>query len=112
MKLSAILAAMGRKRPERTERRARERDARQLVRDREKLAKLVTGGAREHPLEVTSAAVIESRAAAMPCAQCAGEYRVVDHRSLGAGLRAVDVACRRCGVPRTLWFRIVVDEPN
>ena len=102
---------MGRKRPERTERRARERDARQLVRDREKLAKLVAGGAREHPLDVPTAAVIEGRAAAMPCPQCSGELRVVEHRSEG-GLRAVDVACRQCGVPRTLWFRIVVDEVN
>ena len=103
---------MGRKRPERTERRARERDARQLVREREKLAKLVAGGAREHPIEVPSAAVIEGRASALPCVQCGGEYRVVEHRSEGAGLRALEVACRRCGVPRTLWFRIVVDEPN
>jgi hypothetical protein len=37
---------VGRKRPERTERRARERQARQLVRDREKLANLSAGGAR------------------------------------------------------------------
>ncbi len=103
---------MGRKRPERTERRARERDARKLVRDREKLAGLVAGGAREHPIEVPSAAVIEGRASALPCVQCAGEYRIVEHRSEGAGLRAVDVACRQCGVPRTLWFRIALDEPN
>jgi len=103
---------MGRKRPERTERRARERDARQTVRDREKLASLLPGGAADHPIEVTSAAVIEGRVRAMPCAQCEGEYDVKDHRSEGPGLRAVDVKCRQCGVPRTLWFRIVVDEPN
>jgi len=103
---------MGRKRPERTERRARERDARQLVRDREKLAKLVAGGAREHPLAVPSAAVIEGRATAQPCVQCAGVYRIVDHRSEGAGMRALDVRCQRCGVARTLWFRIVADEVN
>jgi len=82
------------------------------VRDREKLAKLVAGGAREHPLEVPSAAVIEGRASAQPCPQCAGELRVIEHRSEGAGLRAVDVACRQCGVERTLWFRIVADEVN
>jgi predicted Zn finger-like uncharacterized protein len=103
---------VGRKRPERTERRARERDARQLVRDREKLAKLVAGGAREHPLEVTSAAVIEGRATALGCAQCEGEYQIVEHRSGGAGVRAVDVRCRRCGVPRTLWFRIISADAN
>jgi hypothetical protein len=103
---------VGRKRPERTERRARERDARQLVRDREKLAKLVAGGAREYPLEVPTAAVIEGRAEAMPCPQCNGELRVAEHRSEGGGLRAVDVTCRQCGVSRTLWFRIVVHEVN
>lgn len=103
---------MGRKRPERTERRARERAARQLVRDREALAKLVAGGAAEHPIQVASAAVIEGRAAALPCAQCGGAYRVADHRSEGAGLRAVDVRCTQCGVARTLWFRIAIDGPN
>lgn len=103
------------KRPERTERRARERDARQLVRDREKLAKLSAGGAPEHPIEVSSASVIEPRIESLPCPQCEGEYRVLEHRSEGPGLRALDVACRMCGTKRTLWFRIAepgADEPN
>lgn len=100
---------MSGKRP-RTERRIRERDARALVRDREKLAKLVAGGAPDHPIEVPTAAVIEGRVGA--CPQCDGEYRVTEHRSEGAGKRAVDVACRICGTKRTLWFQIVVDEPN
>ncbi|MEP6859300.1 MAG: hypothetical protein ABJE66_01685 [Deltaproteobacteria bacterium] len=99
-------------RPERTERRAQARDARELVRDRERLAKLVAGGASDHPIEVASAAVVEGRVGTLPCPQCAGEYRLIEHRSEGPGLRAVDVACRQCGVKRTLWFRIVVDEPN
>lgn len=88
-----------------------ERDAKKLVRDREKLAKLVAGGAADHPIEVSSAAVIEVRTAAMQCPQCEGEYRVIEHRSEG-GRRAVDVACRLCGTKRTLWFRIVDNEPN
>ncbi len=103
---------MGKKRPERTARRERERDARQLVRDREKLARLVAGGSAERPIEVPSSSVIEGRVRAMPCPQCEGELDVKDHRSQGAGLRAVDVKCRTCGTPRTLWFRIVTDEPN
>jgi hypothetical protein len=103
---------VGRKRPERTARRAQERDARQLVRDREKLAALVAGGSAERPIDVTSTAVIEGRIRSLPCAQCEGEYAIEDHRAVGAGMRALDVRCRRCGVPRTLWFRIVVDEPN
>jgi predicted Zn finger-like uncharacterized protein len=103
---------MGRKRPERTERRARERAARQLVRDREKLAGLIAGGSAERPIEVSSSAVIETRVRSMPCPQCEGEFAIADHRSMGQGARAVDVKCRTCGVPRTLWFRIVSDEPN
>jgi len=102
----------GRKRPERTARRAEERDARKRVRDREKLAALSPGGAREHPIEVASAAVIDGRAGSLPCPQCGGPYRIRDHRSAGPGLRCVDVTCRQCGAPRTLWFRITVDEPN
>ncbi len=103
---------MGRKRPERTERRARERAARQLVRDREKLAELSPGGARDRPIAVESSAVIEGRVRAMPCVQCEGAYRVGEHRSEGPGLRAVEARCERCGAPRTVWFRIVEREPN
>jgi hypothetical protein len=104
--------AAGRKRPERTARRAQERDARKRVRDREKLAALSPGGARERPIEVASAAVIEGRAGSLACPQCGGPYRIRDHRSAGAGVRCVDVACRQCGAPRSLWFRIALDEPN
>jgi len=82
------------------------------VRDREKLAALSPGGARERPIDVTSAAVIEGRARSLPCPQCAGTYDLRDHRSAGPGLRCVDVVCRQCSAPRTLWFRISVDEPN
>ena len=103
---------MARKRPERTERRIQERAARQLVRDREKLALLVAGGAREHPIVVTSAAVIEGRTEALPCPQCEGQYRIAEHRREADGLRALDVKCRQCGVGRTLWFRIAVAEVN
>jgi predicted Zn finger-like uncharacterized protein len=103
---------MGRKRPERTSRRAQERAARQLVRDREKLAAMVAGGSAERPLAVPSSAVIEGRVRSLPCPQCEGTLRIDDHRSAGSGMRVVDVRCRICGTPRTLWFRIVSDEPN
>jgi hypothetical protein len=100
---------VGKKRPERTARRAAERAARGLVRDREKLAAMTPGGAKERPIAVESSSVIEVRAAATPCPQCEGELRVGEHRA-EAGLRAVDVRCTRCHAARTLWFRIV--EPN
>lgn len=103
---------MGKKRPERTARRAQERAVRDLVRDREKLAALLPGGSRERPMEVDSAAVIEPRINSLACPQCEGNYRVLDHRSIGSGLREVDVRCNTCSAPRTLWFRLVSSEPN
>lgn len=96
---------MGRKRPERTARRAAERDARKLVRDRERLAALEPGGSPERPIEVPSPSVIELRARGTPCPQCAGELAVDDHQT-EAGLRVVSVTCRRCHVSRRLWFRL------
>ena len=102
---------MGKKRPERTARRAGERAARDLVRTREKLAALSPGGSRERPMEVDSASVVEPRIRSLACPQCEGQYRVVDHRST-SGLRDVDVKCEQCGTPRTLWFRLVSNEPN
>jgi len=102
---------MSAKRP-RTARRVLERDLKKLVRDKERLFKLEPGGSQERPIEVTSAAVIEVRVGAMPCVQCdASQYRIREH-SIAAGLRRVDVICRNCGAPRSLWFRIVLDEPN
>ncbi len=93
------------KRP-RTERRASEREARKLVQARQQLASLARGGAPERPIEVVSSSVIEVRAEGMRCPLCDGPLRVEDHRAPAANLRAVDVRCRLCGVPRTLWFRI------
>ncbi len=91
-----------------------ERVLRGVVRDRETLALLETGGAAEHPIVVTSSAVIEVRVEQLPCPQCGGEYRLRAHDAPpGPGLRACQVTCRRCGVSRTLWFQLAPpDEPN
>lgn len=99
-------------RPERAERRARERAARGLVRDKEKLARREVGGSKDHPIEVASSAVVEIRVHGMTCPQCDGHYAIVDHRSAGQGMRPVDVKCNVCGTPRTLWFHIVEPLPN
>lgn len=102
---------MSGKRP-RTERRILERAARKLVRDREQLAALSPGGSRERPIEVTSTAVIEIRVESLRCVQCEGPYRIREHEAPGPGIRRVDVTCRQCSVPRSLWFRLVSSEPN
>ena len=97
----------------RTARRELERELKKRVRDKERLFLLEPGGSEERPMEVSSTAVIEVRVEAMPCVQCdAPQYRIREHVSVAAGLRRVDVICRNCGAPRSLWFRIVVDEPN
>jgi hypothetical protein len=89
----------------RTERRIHERDARKLVRDREKLAALENSRAR--PIEVASSSVIAVRARATPCHQCGGSLHLDEETAESAELRAVHVSCQRCAARRTLWFRIV-----
>jgi predicted Zn finger-like uncharacterized protein len=103
---------MGRKRPERTARRKAERDSRQLVRDREKLATLVAGGSPERPIEVPSSAVIEGRAQSQRCPQCGGSYRIENHQAPSGSERVVAVRCQLCGVARKLWFKITTSAPS
>ena len=103
---------MAKKRSERTERRAAERELRKLVQDREKLARRLPGGSEELPLDVPVSSVIEVRARAAPCPLCEGELQLGQHRATASGLRAVEARCQRCGVGRTLWFRIAPSGPN
>ncbi len=81
-------------------------------RAQEQLASLSRGGSPARPIRVSSASVIESRAAALPCPRCGGEYRIHEHTRPVPELRRVDVGCRHCSAPRTLWFTIVPNEPN
>ena len=74
--------------------------------DRELLASLSPGGSRERPIRVASASVVEVRTSALSCPLCGGSYRLDEHVSLAPGLRRVDVHCRHCSTPRSLWFRI------
>jgi hypothetical protein len=90
--------------------RLQEAQRRELLRER--LAALLPGGSQGRAIGVTSAAVIEVRAAAMACPQCSGRYRILEHTRPIPGVRRVDVECRYCGVPRALWFRIVHNEPS
>jgi hypothetical protein len=88
-------------------------DAERLERERERLAALLPGGSVDRPIEVTSSAVIEGRAEdSTPCPHCGGQNRVIEHTRPVPSRRRVDVECRYCGTPRTLWFRIVPDVVN
>jgi hypothetical protein len=76
-------------------------------------ASLLPGGSRNRPIKVTSASVVEVRAQALTCPHCAlGTYRIEEHVAPAAGVRRVDVTCRQCSTPRSLWFRLVLDELN
>jgi hypothetical protein len=81
-----------------------QRDARKLVRDREKLAALENS--RERPIAVTSSSVIAVRARSQPCHQCGGSLHLDEEIADSAVLRAVDMSCQRCRATRRLWFRI------
>ena len=83
------------------------------VQRRERLARLQRGASIDRPIPVVSASVIEIRAAnAMPCPLCAGQYRILEHTRPVASVRQVDVECRFCGTPRSLYFTIVEPATN
>src|SRR3954447_13241618 len=105
----ARTARMSKKGRPRTDRRVRERAARQLVRDRQKLAALERGGAADRPIEVPSTSVIPVRARSMPCPLCGGTLRIDDESAEsrdGRLLHAAHVSCASCAVARTLWFTV------
>ena len=89
----------------RTARREREREAAKLVRQKQKLAALETGGTPDRPIEVESASVIEPNARAIPCVVCEGSV-VIDEHVAENNLRVVRARCARCGNRRDLFYRI------
>lgn len=109
---------MKKKKPtrQRTAQRAAQRSATKLTEMREKLAALEPGGSESNPIVVESASVIEPRAEAFRCLRCGEFLRCADHgsRNAGAGetLRVVELVCRACGAPRTLYFRVGQRLPN
>jgi len=102
------------KRP-RNLRRALEREQDKLSAARRKLITMEDGGRPDRPIEVASAAVIEARAASVPCPDCAGELRAESHEAREHQdelLREVTLICRRCGAALKQYFRIVPTRPN
>jgi hypothetical protein len=98
-------------------RREAERDLRKQVVARERLAAAAPGGARDRPIVVVSASVIESIACSTPCIQCGGELMLrthaapPDHAAQGR-LRVTRMACRLCHAPREIWFLIEMPLPS
>lgn len=99
----------------RTDRRERERAAKQIVADRKKLAAMVTGGSPENPFVVDTSAVIDGRARSQRCPLCDSELQWQEQtaeRINGEILRATHMICTRCHAPTVFWFRIVASAPN
>jgi hypothetical protein len=91
-------------------RRAKERAAAKLARDRERLAALEPGGNPSRPVEVESASQVEPHALAVACLRCDGPNRLDEHAAVtgdGQLLRVARLRCAQCGARRTMWFRIV-----
>lgn len=101
-----------RKRParQRTLERALQRSSEKLATHRERLFQLEPGATPEHPIEISSPVLVEPKAAAQLCPRCELPFRVETHRApsvAGTRLREAAVSCSRCGVRRSLWFRLV-----
>ena len=80
-----------------------------LARQRERLFELGPGGSPARPVEVSSASVVETQAASVPCPACDGAHRVDAHEAAtieGAPLRIARVRCVRCESARAIYFRI------
>ena len=100
---------------ERRARRQRERELRKSVRQIARAALAAPGGAPARPLNVASAAVIDGRARSLSCMQCGGELEPRGDRASSTArgvLREIEMACRRCHAPRTLWFLIAPSGAN
>jgi hypothetical protein len=99
----------------RTLRRIQERRLRKLAAERMALAAVEAGGNAGRPIELASAAIVESRAAALGCAVCAGALRSLSQDALmvdGVSLRRVRARCVECEMEREVWLRIVTPMAN
>ncbi len=109
------MAKKKKKKRARTERREAERRRRKLVADRLALALLEPGGRAERPLEVPTAAIVETRAESLGCPRCEGSLRSVAHDANtvdGVLLRKVSARCLACDEIREVWIRIVAPKLN
>ncbi len=96
-------------------RRKRDKAARKLALDRDRLAALEVGGSAERPLVVESSALVEIRARAAGCHQCGGATTLDRHAVTvvdGEPLRDVTLTCKTCHATRRLWFRIQPSLPS
>jgi hypothetical protein len=97
------------------EKRRIEKKLRAIADERKKLAALEPGGSPERPLQVTTAATVESRARARGCVHCDGAMQVLAHDSETVGdrrLRRVTLRCKQCQSERLVWVEIAPALPS
>jgi DNA-directed RNA polymerase subunit RPC12/RpoP len=95
----------------RAERRAGERAAEKLARDRERLAYLEPGGDSVRPIDLESASQVEPHVRSLVCLRCGTDVRLEEHAAVTEHLQRLRVArlvCPRCGARRDVWFRLRV----
>ena len=76
---------------------------------------LQPGGSVSQALVVSTPAVIEPRASALPCLVCDRPLQLRDHAAVpgsGGTLRLVHLSCRVCHAPRQVWFRLEAPAPS
>jgi endogenous inhibitor of DNA gyrase (YacG/DUF329 family) len=86
-----------------------------MVRERQRLAALEPGGTPRRPIEVVTAALVEPKARALPCAVCGEAVRVDEHAARtidGVPLRLAHVSCPMCGHSRVVYFVVRPTLPN
>ena len=72
-------------------------------------ARELPGGTAATALVVVSSSQIEPQLGRFTCLACDAPMDLVQHRATtedGIAVRALDLACRSCGGPRTAYFRI------
>jgi len=88
---------------------------RKTVRETERAVARLPGGDADWPIEVASASVVEVRARGTACVQCGGTLDLRGDRASSTPrgvLRQVDLVCRRCHAPRSLWFLVAPPLPS
>ncbi len=93
----------------RAERRAKDREAKKLAKDIERVAAFERGGAPDRPIRIASPSEVEVHARSTLCARCAGPTELLDHAAetiAGARLRVAHLRCKACGAARALYFEL------
>ncbi len=94
---------------DRTVRREDARSTKKAIEERLALAKIEPGGAPDRAIVVSTAALVEPSARAIPCPVCGSSVRAMSHTAEvreGRRVRVVAVDCSRCGARVERFFDV------